>query len=116
MPSVPTQRTLKRLKEEGYTPAIVEKYNYFSRTRQDLYNFADIVAIHPEKLGVLAIQTTSGSNASARRKKILDNPIVKIWLLGGNKVEVWSWAKQGPRGKRKVYTLKVTAIKLEEYE
>ncbi len=102
----PTQRTLARLRKDGWMAAVVEKWNPHARIRQDLFGFIDIVAV---KDGTLAIQATSIPNMRAREAKCLDEKLhdkVLRWKLAGNRFEVWGWALRGPRGKRKVYTLK----------
>ena len=66
----PTQRSLAYLREQGYTVAIVERWNPFARIRQDLFGFVDLLAIR--KGETLAVQTTS-TNVSERIKKIQDS-------------------------------------------
>lgn len=89
----PTERTLKLLKDRGYTPWIAEHYNAFSKRRHDLYNFIDVVGLHPKETGVLAVQTTSGANLAARIQKaeLLSN--YWKWLASGNDVEFHGWRK-----------------------
>lgn len=99
----PTQRTLALLRSEGMTAQVVEKFIVWTKQRVDLFGFADIVALDPKLYGVLAVQTTSGSNISARIKKILANDAAKLWVMCGNRIEVHGWKKRGPRGKRKVW-------------
>ena len=53
----PTARSLKKLRDEGWTPDVVESYNYFTKKRKDFFGIADIVAYQDETL--LAIQCTS---------------------------------------------------------
>ena len=67
MANSPTQLSLKKLRQEGYTVAIVEHWNAFARIRQDLFGFIDLLALKDKE--VLAVQTTSASNMSARAKK-----------------------------------------------
>lgn len=112
----PTARTIKLLKEMGYATDIVEHWNPFSKTRHDLFNFADILALSPYKL--IAIQCTSGSNHSARRKKILASPLAKMWLQAGNEIALWSWSKQKVKRNSKVYrwTVRAEEIQSEDYE
>ena len=93
MASKPTQRTLALLKKEGYTVTIGEKYNAFIKIRQDLFGWIDVVAIHPEKSGVLGVQTTSGSNLTARIKKATALDSFKVWVKAGNAVEFHGWRK-----------------------
>lgn len=88
----PTQRSLAHLREQGYTCAVVEHYNPFAKIRTDLFGIIDIVALSPtgETVGV---QTTSGSNVSARVHKIAESEHVGAlrkcnWLL-----RVHGWRK-----------------------
>jgi len=64
--------TLKKLRNDGWLCAIVEKTIPHCFIKQDLFGFIDILAIKGSE--VLAIQTTSdktGGNSSERVKKIL---------------------------------------------
>jgi hypothetical protein len=93
----PTQRSLAMLRDGGYLPAVVEHWNAYARIRQDLYGCIDIVAIHPLKPGVLAIQTTTKSNMAARLEKIKTVPAVKIWLAAQNSFKIHGWYKKEGR-------------------
>lgn len=113
--SSPTQRTLEYCRKQGWTAGVVEKWNPHARIRQDLFGCIDIIVIDDEH-GLLAIQATSGSGHAARRKKSIAEPRLKLWLLAPARFEIWSWAKRGPRGKRKTWTLRresITAAHLE---
>ncbi len=112
MASKPTQRTLALLRKEGYTVAISEKFNYYIKIRQDLFGWIDICAIHPDKKGVLGVQTTSGSNLAARVKKAIALDSFKVWLQAGNRAEFHGWVKKGARGKRKLWTVNKRIITL----
>ena len=114
MASKPTQRTLAHLRKEGYTVAIAEKFNSFIKVRQDLFGWIDICAIHPDKQGVLGVQTTSTSNLPARITKAMALDSLKVWLQAGNRASFMGWAKRGARGKRKLWTLKEQEITLED--
>lgn len=100
----PTARSLAHLRELGYQAKIVEKWNPFARVRQDLFG-GDIVGL---KLGepVLVVQATTRSNHAARRAKLDAEGFTALWNGAGARLEIWSWAKQGPRGKRKTWTLR----------
>jgi hypothetical protein len=89
----PTQLTLRALRQRGYLSAVVEKWNQHARVRQDLFGFADILAVRRDKPGVLAIQATSRSNWSSRWTKCLSSAAVREWLGAGNRLEVWGWEK-----------------------
>lgn len=112
----PTQRALAECKKQGWTAAIVEKWNPHSKTRLDLFGFADLVVLKPPRLmclefwdaagrgpfrspsttkgTIVAVQVTSGSNHAARRTKILAEPRAKLWCDCGGVVEVWSYTKR----------------------
>jgi len=59
---------------------------------------------------VLVVQCTTGSNHAARREKLHAHGFVLLWKGAGAVLEVWSWAKQGPRGKRKTWQLRREAL------
>ena len=103
--SSPTSRTLAELRRNGYTAAVVERWNPWAKIRQDLYGFIDVLAIKANEKGVLAIQTTTTANASSRMKKSKESPNLRIWLDSGNRFEVWGWGKRGTRGNRKTWCL-----------
>lgn len=100
----PTQRSLAHLKELGYQAKVVERWNSFAKIRQDLFG-GDILALKPGE-PVLIIQATTGSNHSARRTKLEAGGFIPLWKGAGAALEIWSWAKQGPRGQRKVWTVR----------
>lgn len=103
----PTQRTLRWLREQGYTAAVVEHWNQYAHVRQDLFGFADVVALHPDHRGVLAVQCTTGANTGARTHKLGQLSPVELWIATGNRVWVVGWRQVGPRGKRKRWEPKV---------
>lgn len=92
----PTQRSLKQLRANGYTCAIVEHYNPWCRIRQDLFGFIDILAIKENE--TLVVQTTSGSNQPARVKKIKEHKNYPIVKSAGWKIEIHGWRKLKKEG------------------
>ena len=84
MATSPTQRSLKIMRDRGFTCEITERWNAFAKIRQDLFGFVDILCV---KDGItVAVQTTSYGNVSARINKIksLDTyPVVKSanWVI-----------------------------------
>lgn len=96
----PTQRSLKTLRERGYFCWIVEHWDGFCHKRRDLWGFADILALKDDE--VLAVQTTSGSNVSARVRKIADHDNVGHVRKAGIGIHVHGWTK----GKNGRYTLR----------
>lgn len=110
----PTQRTLKWLREDGFKVGITEKWNPHAKIRQDLFGFIDLVAVKSGH-GILGVQTTSGANHSTRRQKILESEEAHLWLACGGHIAVVSWAKQGARGKRKVWTMRWEELNLSDF-
>jgi len=88
----PTQRSLAHLRREGYEVAIVEHWNSFIRRRQDLFGIIDLLAVRAGE--TLAVQTTSGSNVSARVKKIAANEYTDTIREANVRLEVHGWAKR----------------------
>ena len=76
--------------------AVAEKWNPHSRTRADLFGFADVLAVR-QGAPVLAVQATSSSNHSARVRKARALPQLRTWLGAGCAFEVWGWAKRKGR-------------------
>ena len=111
----PTQRSLALLRKQGMTVAIVERWNAYTKTRQDLLGFADLLAIDPLNEKIILVQTTSRSNQSARCRKIFDSEHARTWLKSGGLIVVHGWAKQGPRGKRKVWGCTETPITAADF-
>lgn len=84
---------------------MVEKWNPHARIRQDLFGFADIVAVKtPDVAGwwesaTLYVQVTSGSNHAARRTKLRALPAVATIKAAGNSVWILSFAKSKKTGR-----------------
>ena len=91
----PTQLSLKLLRDQGYTVAIVEHWNAFARIRQDLFGFIDILALKGKE--VLAVQTTTASNMSARVIKISNNEYVGAVRDAGWTIHVHGWHQDDKR-------------------
>ena len=86
----PTQRSLAALRELGYLVEVVEKWNSFTRTRKDLWGWADLLAI---RLGeVLAVQVTSEGVAN-RVKKVTESETIARVREAGVRVEIHGWRK-----------------------
>lgn len=101
----PTQRSLKLLRDRGYKVGVVEHWNAYVGIRQDLFGFIDLIAVK-EGEPVLAVQTTSYANTSAREKKIRSIPESEVWLKAGGAIEVHGW-KHTPHGKVLRWTVRV---------
>ena len=109
-PTSPTQRSLKHLRDAGYTCQVVERWNHFAKVRQDLFGFIDLVAIQEGR--IVAVQATA-SGVAARLAKIRDEPRSREWLRAGGLIEVHGWAKRGKKGEPKRYTLRCVRVWLD---
>lgn len=105
----PTARSLAECKRRGYPAQVVERFCIYSKRRIDLFGVIDIVAITPD--GILGIQACAGSSHATRRTKALAEPRMHAWVEAGGLFAVWSWAKRGDRGARKLWTLRSEDVK-----
>jgi hypothetical protein len=87
----PTQRSLAKLRADGYLVAVVEKWNPHAKIRQDLFGIIDLLAIRDGE--TLGVQTTSGSNVAARVAKIADCSHVGALRAAGWRLLVHGWRK-----------------------
>lgn len=106
----PAQRSLKYLRDMGLHAQVVERWNAYAKVRQDLFQFIDIVAVGNGS--IVGVQTTTQDNVSARIEKARGNEALREWVKAGGSLVIHGWAKRGPRGKRKVWT--VTERKVTE--
>ena len=105
----PTARTLKVLRDSGWTAQVVERFCPFSKRRKDLFGCIDIVALIKGR--IVGVQACAGGSHAARRTKSQAEPLLQNWLQAGGLFVVWSWAKQGPAGKAKRWTFRIEGLK-----
>ena len=118
----PSARSMKWFRENGWIVARVEQRlripgAKFPRTL-DAFNFGDLLAAKPGE-GVALVQVTSSGHLAGREAKILnlvisDNdprPIAVEWLKSGGRILLHGWAKRGPRGQVKRWTLTEWEVK-----
>ena len=87
----PSQRSKAHMERLGYKVAIVERWNPYAKIRQDLYGFIDLLCVGNGE--TVAVQTTSGSNVSARVKKIAEHENVSAVRNAGWRILVQGWRK-----------------------
>lgn len=92
---LPTQRSLKLLRDRGYRCEVVEKWIPRVNIRKDLFGFLDVLAIKDGK--VLGVQATSDSNVSARVHKIGEAEAVADVRACGWSLVVHGWRKKDGR-------------------
>lgn len=88
--STPTQRSLKLMRDRGYLSAVTERWNPHARIRQDLFGIVDVLCLGDD---IIAVQTTSASNVSARVRKIEDSEALPALRRVGIRVVVHGWRK-----------------------
>lgn len=109
MSKSPTSRTLDECRKRGWEVDVVERRVW--RKTRDFLGCIDLIAITPQGQ-TIGIQACAGASHAARVAKCKAEARKDAWLSAGNFVEVWSWKKQGPRGKRKLWTLRVEPVTL----
>lgn len=82
--------TVQLFESRGYLVDKCEHYNSHSRKTHDLFGFGDHVAIKTNS-AILIIQTTTTTNAHARKKKIEGIPAAKVWAGPAGVVYVCTW-------------------------
>jgi len=117
----PSARSKKHLEDRGFIVGSVEKYNQYSRTRHDFPykkdgGFADLLAYKPGVSGVLAVQCTTSDNVSSREKKIQGYETLYGWTQSNNACVIHGWSKKGPKGKRKLWAVRILIYAPESRE
>lgn len=110
MAASPTARTLKWLKREGYLACVVERYNHYTRRRNDLFGIIDVLAIREGE--TLGVQATSVANQAARINKLRSAAETTIWLAAGNRLQVHGWSKRKVKRGGKAFKWDVTITEL----
>lgn len=113
MAASPTQRSLAECKKRGWPAYVVEKWIPGARIRKDAFGFGDVLVLDGRP-GSMLIQATVTGAVATREKKIRNDcaEMAKAWTDAGNRIEIWGWAKRGPVGKRKLWTLKTVEVEL----
>lgn len=96
----PTQLTLRKLRAEGWTAEVVERWVPGANIRKDLFGFVDIIALRDDI--TLAVQATSYSNISARVNKIADIKTLKVVRDANWSIWVIGWRKANNRWVEKI--------------
>lgn len=119
--STPTQRTMRHLRHDGATCAVVEKWNQHvgpHGIRQDLFGFVDVLVLDPTR-GFVGVQCCARSTHADHRRKIVDErtEVAIEWLRCGGVIEIWSWGKQKIKrgGIAERWVPKVEEITLETF-
>ena len=119
MPVSPTQRTLQRLRAQGYFAEVVEHRHSFApaHVTVDFLGIIDVIALRPG--ATLGVQATSMkdniSNVNARMRKAEAEPRLVHWLAAGNAFEVWGWSENAlVRWRALIVSGVVTWVRMED--
>lgn len=79
------------MRRRGYYAEVTEHWNSFTRRRNDLFGFVDVLCLGDNE--IIGVQTTSWSNVSARVKKIADHENTPAVRKAGIRILVQGWRK-----------------------
>lgn len=85
----PLQRSKKLLEDEGYTIAIVERWNPWAKVRQDLFGIIDLLCIKEGQ--TLGVQVTTLGHKQPHIDKMEAHPNLNKLLQAGWAVTLHSW-------------------------
>ena len=91
----PAQRSMAKLRGEGWLCAVVERWNPHARIRQDLFGLLDLLCVRGDQ--TMGVQVTSGSNVSARVRKITDSENTPVLRDAGWVLVVHGWRKNAAK-------------------
>lgn len=87
----PTERTLKYLRDQGYTAVVTERWNSFAKIRQDMFGIIDVLAV--KRGETLGVQCTSADNVSSRVNKVAEHESTPKLREAGWRLQVMGWTK-----------------------
>lgn len=119
------ERTLRECRKRGWPCASLEKWVAIpghpgGGVRRDLWGVGDVIAVDPSQKGSLLIQAVAGrGDVSKHLHKLValvrdweppaSHPLlpepISTWIAQDNRLAIWSFAKRGPRGGRKLWTV-----------
>lgn len=110
---------MEYLRDRGHLVQVVEKWVSVKTMpgggiRRDLFGCIDVIAIMDGV--IVGIQCGATSGHSGHKKKCLAEPRLTTWLKAGGRFLIHSWAKQGPAGKAKRWTLREEELTLKDFE
>ncbi len=89
--TTPTTRSLEHLRASGWTVGVVEQRIPHTNITRDLFGFIDLLAVRGGE--TMAVQVTSGSNVSARVRKIAESEHVAAVRGAGWSIVVHGWRR-----------------------
>jgi len=111
----PSAMAMKELRAAGYHAAVVEQKIPYTFISRDFMNWADIIYLTESNIVGLQVTTNTGGQHTKHRAKILAEPRALAWIKAGGLIELWSFAKQGPRGKVKKWVCRKEEITEDDF-
>jgi hypothetical protein len=105
----PTARSLAYLRKDGWRCSVVEQNVPRTNIKRDLFGFIDILALRGGE--VLAVQTTSATNVSARLHKIESDELADALAdvrQAGWYIHIHGW--KPPTTKRRTWELRTVDV------
>lgn len=96
-PAALTPKSMELLREEGYTVAVVEKWNPHVGIRQDMLGFIDLMCFRRGEVLAVQVGSNEGGAHAAHRTKIANSEHVGAVRESGTRIELHSWRKVGNR-------------------
>lgn len=110
------QRSSNECRKRGWIPSIVEKFVVQIHHRFDCWGILDLVALSKDFNGIIGIQATDHHRYEEHLTMLKRHPHAKLFVEQGNTLLLWSWAKRGARGKRKMWELKEHDLKPSDFD
>lgn len=113
-----TPRSLKMLRDAGWTAEKTEHWQQHPGILKDLFGFGDILAIR-KGYPHLIVQTTTAAHVANRIAKIVSIPAARVWLETHGEIVCHSWDKRvgdRPRGSRKLWSVVERPVRLEDFQ
>lgn len=85
----PSALSMEKLSADGWLADTVERHIPYTRLKKDLFGGFDHLAVRAGE--ILAVQSTSRSNVSARVNKIRALPHFQVLQASGMQMVVWGW-------------------------
>lgn len=87
------QFSRKFLEDQGYEVGLVERFNWITKRRNDLFGCIDMIAIR-SGFSVLGIQNCAFARLQDHVRKCTVEPRIKTWILTGSRFLILAWDKR----------------------
>jgi hypothetical protein len=106
---------LDLLRRSGFVAEVCERWVPGAGVRRDLFYVGDIFAVSETRKEVWLVQACTLTNLAARRKKALQQPELKAFLLAGGRFQIIAWFRSGsgPSAKWDCKRLEITAAEMD---